>query len=112
MHNAVAVAAILSASLGHIFLKKFALRSREPVYKRLFDAHFVLSAAFFVASAGLGMVALMFMEFSVFFSWTALSYIFISVLSRACLGEEIDKRKVLGNLFIIVGILVYNIPAM
>ena len=112
MFYAVAVAATLFASLGHICFKKFAVKPRTPIPLCLFDVHLVIGVPVFAASAILGIIALRFIDFSVFYSFTALNYLFISVLSKRFLGEEIDKRKIIGNLIIIVGILVYSLQAM
>ena len=42
-------------------------------------------------------------------SFTALNYLFIAILAKMYLKEKIDKSKIIGNLIIIIGILVYNL---
>jgi len=57
----------------------------------------------------MAIVAMRVIDFSAFFSFTALSYPFISILSRVVLREQVDRSKILGNAVIVLGILVYNL---
>ena len=109
MFYAVAVIVAIFASIGHICFKKFALKGKIILPAMLVDRHLVAGTTLFGASVILSIIALKFIDFSAFYSFTALNYLFISVLSKIYLKERIDKKKIIGNLIIILGILVYNL---
>ena len=109
MFYAVAVIATIFASIGHICFKKFALKGKIMSLAMLMNRHLVVGTILFGSSVILSIIALKFIDFSAFYSFTALNYLFISVLSKIYLKERIDKKKIIGNLIIIVGILVYNL---
>jgi len=109
MFYAVAVIVAIFASIGHVCFKKFALKGKTVFPALLMDRHLILGSAFFGMSVVLSIIALKFIDFSAYYSFTALNYLFISVLSKIYLKEWIDQRKIIGNLIIISGILVYNL---
>lgn len=109
MFYVMAVLAALIASLGHIFFKKFALRTGKLMSWRFFDSNLAIGIAFFSTSVILSIIVLKFIDFSAFYSFTALNYLFISILSKMYLKERLDKYKIIGILIIIVGILAYNL---
>ncbi len=109
MFYAVAIIATIFASIGHICFKKFALKGKIASLSQLIDWHLVVGTVLFGSSVILSIVALKFIDFSVFYSFTALNYLFISILSKIYLLERIDRKKIIGNLIIILGILVYNL---
>ncbi len=109
MFYAVAVIVAIFASFGHICFKTFALKHRTTFPTLLMDRHLIFGSAFFGTSVILSIIALKFIDFSSFYSFTALNYLFISVLSKIYLEERIDKSKIIGNVIIILGILVYNL---
>jgi len=109
MFYAVAVAVAIFTSFGHICFKTFALKNKTALPASLLDRHFALGIMLFGSSVILSIIALKFIDFSAFYSFTALNYLFISVLSKIYLKERLDKSKIIGNMIIIVGILVYNL---
>ena len=109
MFYAVAVIVAIFASFGHICFKTFALKHKTAFPALLMDRHLIFGSAFFGTSVILSIIALKFIDFSSFYSFTALNYLFISVLSKVYLKERIDKSKIIGNVIIIFGILVYNL---
>ena len=109
MFHALVIIATIFASVGHICFKKFALKHVTVFSVMLRDRHLIFGSACFGTSVILSIIALKVIDFSVYYSFTALSYLFISVLSKRYLKERIDKTKIIGNLIIIVGILVYNL---
>ena len=65
---------------------------------------YVLSAVFFI-------IALKFGELTVLFPITAVSYIWILLLSKKFLNEDINIYKILGIIFIVAGISLIGIGA-
>ncbi len=109
MFYAVAVIVAIFASIGHICFKKFALKCKTAFPALLMDRHLISGSAFFGTSVILSIIALKFIDFSSFYSFTALNYLFISVLSKIYLKEQIDRSKIIGIVIIAIGILVYNL---
>jgi drug/metabolite transporter (DMT)-like permease len=109
MFYAIAVIVALFASMGHIFFKKFALKTSRPMPRGLLDGHLAFGIILFGSSVILSIIAMRFIDFSAFYSFTALNYLFISIFARRFLGERFDKSKIVGNLIIIAGILIYNL---
>jgi uncharacterized membrane protein len=48
-------------------------------------------------------------DFSDFYSFTALSYVFIMLFSWRILKEDIDRLIVIGNFLVIAGVIVFNL---
>lgn len=112
MSYALAVAACLFASLGQVCLKIFAVKVRTPTLASFFNIHLAFGVPLFITSAILGIIALRVLDFSVYYSVTVLNYLFISAFSKKLLKEEIDKRKIIGNLMIIAGLIVYSLQSL
>lgn len=103
-----ALTAPLFAAIGHILLKRSSIIIEEKMRNRKrFEA--VLSSFFFIVSAIIGIISMKYLEFSVFYSLTALSYVFVGLLAYLVLGEPYDKEKIFGSLITVVGVLIYNL---
>jgi len=48
-------------------------------------------------------------DFSDFYSFTALSYVFIMFFCWKILKEDIDKLRIIGNLLVIAGVIIFNL---
>lgn len=63
-----------------------------------------LGAAFYVASAVINIVLLRYMEYSVLYPMSAITYIWSMLLSKYLRGEAITRRKIIGILAICMGL--------
>ncbi len=104
-----ALAIPVLASVAHILLKTFALKKNRRAIHALVDVHFLSGALLFSASSVLSIIAMTKLDFSSIYSFTALNYAFITILSKFYLDEKLDVNKIMGNLVIIAGVLVYNL---
>ncbi|TET50119.1 MAG: hypothetical protein E3J58_03990 [Actinomycetota bacterium] len=68
-----------------------------------------LAIMLFITTTVLSIVTMRFMEFSIFYSFTALNYLFIMFFSWKILKEKFDRLRVLGNVLIIVGVIIFNL---
>ena len=109
MSYTLVVGATLLSSCAHVFLKRYALAKNMRDAGGLLDRRFLLGMALFGSSVSLGVAALFFLEFSQYYAVTALNFLFISIFSYRFLGEPMDRYKIVGNLIIITGILVFNL---
>ena len=104
-----ALVGVMLGSSAHVCLKTAALRTGTSPLGIVSNTFFLAGAAQFILSSALGIVSLIGLDFSVFYSITALNYVFIMSLAKVYLGEKLDTKKVLGSAIIVAGILVYNL---
>lgn len=68
-----------------------------------------LAIMLFLITTVLSIIAMRFMEFSIFYSFTALNYLFIMFFSWKILKEKFDRLRVLGNVLVIIGVIIFNL---
>ena len=89
------LAMTLIGALGAFFLKSGMDRVDRPA--ALFRTpRLYLGGFFYLAGAGLNILLLRRMDYSVIYPMTALTYVWSMGLSAAFLGEKITPRKLLG----------------
>jgi small multidrug resistance pump len=103
------IIASLIASFGQIFFKLSGSRNNANWLKKFLNIYFIIGNILFITSALMTIYVMKHLDFSSFYSLTAASYFFITILSRIILKESIDNKKILGNTLIIIGIIIYNI---
>jgi len=69
----------------------------------------VLAIILFLLITVLSIVTMRFMEFSIFYSFSALNYLFIMFFSWKILKEKFDILRILGNVLVVVGVIVFNL---
>jgi drug/metabolite transporter (DMT)-like permease len=97
------------SSIGQIYFKMSGTRTNNSWIGRFLNKYFVLGNSLFMISMLISIYALSKIDFSSYYSLTASNYIFVTILSRIILKESVDNKKMIGNAFIIAGIIVYNI---
>lgn len=98
------------ASIGQVSLKHYGVKNkRDGGLMGLYDYHFIISVIFFCGSFGLGVLIMRHLDFSVYYAFTSLNYLFINYLSYRFLGEKIDMNKHLGIAIIVLGLVVFNL---
>lgn len=105
----ISLLSAISTGAGQVFFKKAGVKKHPGFLHKFLDPQFLLGVLFFVVAAGATIWALTLMEFSSFYTLTALNYLFIILFSRWFLNEKIDRFKVIGTLIVISGIILYNI---
>ena len=94
------ILAVLVSSISQIILKKSASKTYKSIIKEYLYGLMVLSTVLVV----LGLKGVPYKNEPIIES---LGYLFVMILSNRLLGEKITKKKVLGNVLILVGIAVY-----
>ena len=69
----------------------------------------IIAIILFLTTTVLSIITMRFMEFSIFYSFTALNYLFIMFLSWKILKEKFDRLRILGNVLVIVGVIIFNL---
>ncbi len=106
MSNAVLIYLLtpLVSAVSQLMLKKAA---NNPHYKglRFYLNTWVIAAyALFFGCMLLNIIALQTLDLSVAGVLEASGYLYVMILSHLFLGEKITKRKLIGNLLIVLGI--------
>ena len=69
----------------------------------------VLAVILFLLVTELSIVTMRFMEFSIFYSFSALNYLFIMFFSWKLLREKFDILRILGNVLVVIGVIIFNL---
>lgn len=91
------------ASMASFFLKK-ATDGGLNIQKLVFNPNFYLGGGLYVLSALLNLYLLKRLPYSVVVPLGSLTYIWTLFISSKFLDEKITKRKVIGIIFLIIGV--------
>ncbi|MBE3089198.1 MAG: EamA family transporter [Actinobacteria bacterium] len=98
-------------ALSQVIFKIGALKvdfKKPLVYN--FKNKFILTSIFlFILVPVLSIITMRVIDLSDFYSFTALSYVFIMLFSWRILKEDIDRLIVIGNFLVIAGVIVFNL---
>ena len=94
----------LGGALGAFFFKQGAQRIENAI--SLFtQPKIYIGGMCYVGSALLNIYVLRYLEYSVVYPLTAITYIWSAILAKVFLGEKITRRKVLGIAAICIGVI-------
>ena len=99
------VIATLLGALGSLFLKLGSKHLSRNLKHLLFNKILILGLSLFVLSTILVIIALKFSNLSKIFPMTALTYIWVAILSQRILKEKITREKLAAFILIIIGII-------
>jgi len=107
----LAVIIQLLVALAQLILKMGATRIdfNESLVYNLKNKYILISIFLFLLVPVLSIITMRVIDFSNFYSFTALSYFFIMIFSWRILKEDIDKLRIIGNLLVIAGVIVFNL---
>ena len=100
---------VLISSAAQIILKKSAVKKFDNVIKEYLNVRVIGAYTIFFLSTLLTMYAYKGVPLTLGTLLESAGYIYIPVLSLIFLKEKITPRMILGSLFIISGIIVFNI---
>lgn len=103
----VLVLSVIISSISQILLKKSANKKYSSVWKEYINIYVVSGYALLVLSTLCVVFAYQKVAYKNGPIIEALGYVFIMILSFIFLKEKITKKKIIGNLFILLGILVF-----
>lgn len=104
-----AIAAVIIASASQVLLKKKASKAPKNFFKKFLNGPVILSYLLLFLSMALNSLALREMDMTVLPCITATSFLWIMVLSAIFLGEKPTRRKVIGIVMILVGVVVSHL---
>lgn len=104
------LAGVLMASIGHVSIKKGALRGRgQSILRSFLEPYVILGYAFMVGSTVTSTIALKVLPLNLTVALQPLGYVVVVLLSVAVLRERMRWSQVCGMLIIIGGIAVFNL---
>lgn len=98
---------VLVASFSQILLKKSALKTYDSFIREYLNVHVIVGYGLLVLSTLLTIYGFSGLDYKNGPIIEALGYLFVMILGRLFLGERITKKKILGNLCIILGIVIF-----
>lgn len=105
----LAIAAVIISSASQVLLKKKASKAPKNFIMKFLNGPVILSYILLFGSMALNSLALRQMDMAVLPCITATSFLWIMVLSAIFLGEKPTKRKVIGVLMILAGVMVSHL---
>lgn len=107
IHFWILVVSVIIASFSQILLKKSAGKQYTSLIREYLNAYVICGYGMMFLSMFLTIIAYSSLDFTNVQIVEALGYIMILFLSYFFFREKISKRKVMGMLFIVGGLLVY-----
>lgn len=103
------VLAVLVSSISQIILKKSASKTYNSIFREYFNLYVITGYGLMVVSTVLVILGLKGVPYKNEPIIESLGYIFVMILSNRILKEKITKKKLIGNLLILIGIIIYYI---
>lgn len=100
---------VFISSVSQIVLKKSANRKYENKLREYLNFPVIISYSLFFASSLLTVLAYRGVPLSKGPILEATGYVWVAVLGRIFLKENLNKKKIMGMLMIIIGIVLFNI---
>ena len=73
------------------------------------NRNLIFAIILFILITVLSVITMRFMEFSIFYSFSALNYLFIMFFSWKILKEKFDRLRILGNVLVVIGVIIFNL---
>ena len=107
----LAVAIQFLIALAQVVLKMGAIRLdfKKPLLYNFKNKYLLISIFLFLLVPILSIIAMRVIDFSNFYSFTALGYFFIMLFSWRILKEDIDRLRIIGNVLVIAGVIIFNL---
>ena len=101
------VSSVIVASLSQILLKKSAMKTYTSFIKEYINPYVIIGYIMMVASTVLTVLAYRGVDYKNGPVIDSLGFLLVMVWSRLFFREKITKRKLMGNILILLGIIVF-----
>lgn len=99
-----------AGSVGALFFKRVMVKLKnENFLKIFFVPEIYIGGIFYVAGALLNILLLRYMEYTVVYPMTSITYLWTMLISYFILKEKFTRNKMLAIVCIILGVFVMNI---
>lgn len=104
----IILSSILLTSLSQILLKKSTEKKYNNIIREYLNLNVIFAYGMFFVTMFLNIIALKYITLKSMQVFMALSYFCVLILSRFILNEKITRKKLIGNIIIIIGIIIFN----
>ena len=109
IYSCVLLVGVFVSAISQVLLKKAAMKHYENHLKEYLNPMVIFAYAMFVGTTFLSIIAYRGIPLSMGPILGTTEYIFVALLSYWLLKEKIGKKKLIGLVTIIVGVLVFSI---
>jgi len=103
------ILSVLVASVSQIILKKSSGEEHKSFIREYLNVKVIVGYGMMVVSTVLTILAFTGLDYKNGPIIESIGYVFVMILSRIFLKEKITKKKVIGNIIILLGIVVFYI---
>ncbi len=103
----ILILSIFVASVSQVLLKKSSLKKYDSLIREYLNIYVITGYMLLLLSTVLTVVALKGMDYKNVPITESLGYIIIMILSYLFLSERITKKKIIGNIIILAGVVIY-----
>ena len=97
------------AGFSQILLKKAANKKYETALQEYLNPYVIIGYGIFGLTTVLGVIAVRFIPLTLYAALSASGQVFVPLLSRIILKEEISRKKALGMAMIVIGVVVFSL---
>ena len=101
------VFAVFISSASQIVLKKSANKTYKNIFYEYFNAPVIISYTVFLSTSLFTVYALKYVPLSIVPIIESTGYIFIAILGKVFLKEDLNKKKIIGILIIVLGLIIF-----
>ena len=98
---------VLISSVSQIILKKSANVEHQSIWQEYLNPRVIIAYGFFFGSTLLTTYAYKGVPMSLGPVLEATGYVYVAILGALILKESVSRRKIIGNLLIIAGIMIF-----
>ncbi len=109
IYSCIYLVGVIISAFAQTLLKKSAMVDRKNKIKEYLNAQTIIAYTIFFSATLCSVFAYKYVPLSMGPILGTSEYIFITVLSYIFLKEKVNKKKLMGLLIIICGILIYSI---
>lgn len=103
----ILVVSVLIASISQIILKKGAQKDYKNIIREYLNPYVISGYGLMVTSTILTIWAFKGLDYKNGPIVESIGYLFVMILSNLLLKEKITKRKIVGNIMILIGIFIF-----
>lgn len=103
----------LLGTMGAFFLKRTSGTQIKLHLFQIFKCPFLyLAGVCYITAALLNIILLKYMDYSILYPMTSLTYVWTAILAHLKLKEKINYKKIIAILLIVAGVFVLNMPQL
>lgn len=105
----IAIFSGMLSSFSQILLKKSAQKEKKSIIQEYVNPYVIGGYAITAICMVLTIIAYRGMPFKYGAVLESLTYLYIMVLSKLLLAEKLTKKKIIGNIIIVIGVIIFSL---